>query len=781
MKKRKKKEAFATPPAENETVEDETVVSSGEFPGPPAESTDYAWLASCLLIGAVAAFVRFFRLELKPFHHDEGVNGYFLTTLFREGKYQYDPANYHGPDLYYLSLAFAKAFGLNTVSVRSSVAVFGVLTVVTAFLLRRYIGKTGALFAALFLALSPGMVYISRYFIHEMLFVYFSLTIVVAMVSFIERRKAGVFAITSAGVLMLVCFLPSTLSLAARFGGDSESTVWTFRIVLFLFEAVLVAFVLRMLLAWQDGRPLYLLLASASVSLLFATKETGFITVGTMVIACGCVWLWRRLNAADSFAAARFWILAVPTGIVLLSVLIDYKRYLEGYRWLSDQFLGLDDPYQKAVFYGILAISVLTLGVWLVILYRIRTRTEDGPEFAEPAELTWSALRERMTATDDREVLLVKSGIAAATVFVVWFFVRVVVEMLISWKSGNGAMKGFYAIDLGRVDAVILGFGFALLGVAAFVYLAKRPQTISADFVLLSSTAVVVFFYVGAVFFSSFFSYPEGLQGAFKAYAIWTKTGSTDHTQNGMLAYVRWGMKVESPILVLSALGFLISLVRVRHRFAMFAGLWALGLFLAYTIIPYKTPWLALSFLLPMCVSAGYAVNELIGSRRTELKVAGVALAGIAALILTFQTYDLNFERYDDDSMPYVYAHTRREFLDLVRAIDYHAEKSGRGHEASVEVVSPDYWPMPWYLNDYKAANFHGRLVDASTAEMIVAKKDEQDPDVVARYAGRYRYAGQFTLRPGVDLMLLVRRDLADSDSMDVHEALEGLTVVGEP
>jgi len=38
-----------------------------------------------------------------PLHHDEGVNGNFLVRLVREGAYNYDPANYHGPTLYYFA------------------------------------------------------------------------------------------------------------------------------------------------------------------------------------------------------------------------------------------------------------------------------------------------------------------------------------------------------------------------------------------------------------------------------------------------------------------------------------------------------------------------------------------------------------------------------------------------------------------------------------------------------------------------------------------------------
>src|SRR5688500_7312636 len=133
---------------------------------------DISWLISCAVITAVATVLRFIALGTKPFHHDEGVNGWFLTTLFRDGTYKYDPANYHGPTLYYISLAFTKAFGLETFPVRWSVAIWGVFMVVLAFWLRRYIGRTGSLFAALLLGLSPGMVFISRYFIHEIFFVF---------------------------------------------------------------------------------------------------------------------------------------------------------------------------------------------------------------------------------------------------------------------------------------------------------------------------------------------------------------------------------------------------------------------------------------------------------------------------------------------------------------------------------------------------------------------------------------------------------------------------------
>jgi len=580
-----------------------------------SNTKDHLWLLGCFAVTAVAAFLRFWRLELKPLHHDEGVNGFFLTTLFRDGIYKYDPSNYHGPDLYYFALAAAKTFGLNTLSIRGSVAIFGLLTVVLAFFLKNYIGKIGSLTAALFIALSPGMVYISRYFIHEILFAFFSFTIVIGVLYFIEKRKAGVFAIATMTFLLLVCFLPTALNLANLVSKENATLFWVVRLALFALISFLVLLIVRMLLAWNEGTPIYLLLASASAILLFATKETAFITIGTMLMACVCVWLWRKI----------------------------YKAVVS-------------QPKENEL---------------------------------EPVELTWATFRERLGTSSDLLLIIV----AAASVFV----------------------------------------------------------------------------YIGVLFFSSFFTYPEGIKKAFEAYAIWAKTGSKDHTQNSSLVYVKWLWKIESPILILSSVGILIALLKARHRFALFAAFWAFGLFLAYTIIPYKTPWLAISFILPMCVIAGYGINELIASRNVLLKVAGGVLTIIAVGVLGYQTYDLNFQKYDDDSMPYVYAHTTRGFHNLINEIERYAEKSGKGKDASVEIVSPDYWSMPWYLREYPKAVFHGNLIDTNTAEMIVAS-EKQKGELNKRYAAHYKYAGTFPLRPGVELYLLVRRDLADAGAQELYK-----------
>ncbi len=696
MAKKKKLKKIA--PARKETPVDEPEIRSETVSAENIRSeTDFVWLGSSAVITVIAAFLRFFMLELKPFHHDEGVNGFFLTTLFKDGIYKYDPANYHGPTLYYISLVFAKFFGLETIPVRVSMAIFGVLMVVLVLFLKRYIGKVGALSAALFLALSPGMVFISRYFIHEIFFVFLSLAIVVAVLFYIEKQKAGYGAIVWMSLLLFVCLLPSALNLASFVGGDNSGALLAFRAAFLIGEAVLVYYLIRKLLLWDDGRPIYLMLASASIALFFATKETAFITLGTMLIACGCVWLWQKIRNTHVYRTSWFrFAIGVHAGLVLAGFY--YRESLsDAGSWLSNNFLGGSRPAEHFLFYSIIFMLVAAIAAWVIFLGDLRRTNESG--FTEPTALTWQ-----------------------------------------NFRSGLGKRTGM---------------------------------------ILIIAAVAITFIYVSVLFFSSFFSYAEGVTKAFEAYSIWTKTGNKDHTQSGYSGYVKWGMKVEAPIMILSALGVFAALLKGKHRFAMFAALWALGLFAAYSIIPYKTPWLALSFLLPMCIIAGYVIGEMFSSKNLRLKGAAIALGVVGTAILAYQTYQLNFVRYDDEEMTYVYAHTRRGFLDLIREVDRYADKSGKGKEATIEIVSPDYWPMTWNLHNYSHANFHGSLIDASTAEIIIAKKDDQDAGMIQKYSAHYKYSGVYPLRPGVNLVLLVRKDIAGPDDEDISKVLEYKVIPG--
>jgi len=182
----------ATPPAEAPTAPAAgarpTAPPAAERQAPEPDLLDRWFVPLALGILLVAAALRLPELALNPFHHDEGVNGFFTTNLVRDGVYQYDPENYHGPSLYYFALVSEILFGLTTEAMRLVPVVFGIVLVGLVLALRPYLGAVAVLTAAALLAVSPGAVYTSRYFIHETLLVASSLGLVVAVVFYLDRR-----------------------------------------------------------------------------------------------------------------------------------------------------------------------------------------------------------------------------------------------------------------------------------------------------------------------------------------------------------------------------------------------------------------------------------------------------------------------------------------------------------------------------------------------------------------------------------------------------------------
>src|SRR5260221_9449511 len=171
------------------------------------------WSLGMLIVGAL---LRLYNLSLVPLHHDEGVNGNFLVTLVRQGNYEYNPENYHGPTLYFFSAvipwiarflggkAFGDNYGLTTFNIRLVTAAFGIGTIWLVLLLRKRIGTIGVLSAAGLIAISPGAVYLSRYFIHESLFVFFTLGIVVAALKYYDSGRAAYLVLASISTALMV-------------------------------------------------------------------------------------------------------------------------------------------------------------------------------------------------------------------------------------------------------------------------------------------------------------------------------------------------------------------------------------------------------------------------------------------------------------------------------------------------------------------------------------------------------------------------------------------------
>ena len=171
------------------------------------------WLWGILVL---AAAFRLALLSLRPPHSDEGVIGWFADQIIANGYYKYDPTNYHGPFHYYLVFFFKVLFGRSLWALRLPSAILGVVVVYLLAQFKTYVGRPAAYAAALWAAVSPGLVYFSRFtFDTDMLFFH-----VLAVLGYLRHAAvrdrtslfligigvAGMITVKEAWLLHLICF-----------------------------------------------------------------------------------------------------------------------------------------------------------------------------------------------------------------------------------------------------------------------------------------------------------------------------------------------------------------------------------------------------------------------------------------------------------------------------------------------------------------------------------------------------------------------------------------------
>src|SRR5262249_53412932 len=89
-------------------------------------------------------------------------------------------------------------------NIRFVTSAFGVGTIALVLLLRKRLGAVGALSGAALIAISPGAVYLSRYFIHESLFVFFTLGIVVAVLRYYDTAQAAYLILAGISAALMI-------------------------------------------------------------------------------------------------------------------------------------------------------------------------------------------------------------------------------------------------------------------------------------------------------------------------------------------------------------------------------------------------------------------------------------------------------------------------------------------------------------------------------------------------------------------------------------------------
>jgi uncharacterized protein (TIGR03663 family) len=193
-----------------------------------------ARLLFLLLAVLLALALRCPFLDARPMHNDEAVNAIKFGKLWNGGGYGYDPNEHHGPSLYYATLAVARLTStpdfdhLSEIKLRLITVFFGVGLIALLPLIGDGLGRQGTVWAACFTALSPALVFYSRYYIHEMLLVFFTFLALAAGWRYWRSRKIGWALVAGAGVglmdatkeTFLIALAAAAVALAANWAWD---------------------------------------------------------------------------------------------------------------------------------------------------------------------------------------------------------------------------------------------------------------------------------------------------------------------------------------------------------------------------------------------------------------------------------------------------------------------------------------------------------------------------------------------------------------------------------
>jgi uncharacterized protein (TIGR03663 family) len=166
-------------------------------------------------------------------HNDEAVNAIKFGDLWEHGAYKYDPNEHHGPSLIYAAFVVGHLTGApdfvhyTETRLRWVAVLFGLGLLVLLPLVVDGLGRRGLAWAALWTAVSPAMVFYSRYFIHEMLLVFFTFLALAAGWRYWRGRKPGWLLLAGAALgLMAATKETFVITLAAAVLAVGLNQTW---------------------------------------------------------------------------------------------------------------------------------------------------------------------------------------------------------------------------------------------------------------------------------------------------------------------------------------------------------------------------------------------------------------------------------------------------------------------------------------------------------------------------------------------------------------------------
>ncbi|RYZ67431.1 MAG: hypothetical protein EOP05_17745 [Proteobacteria bacterium] len=239
--------------------------------------------------------------------------------------------------------------------------------------------------------------------------------------------------------------------------------------------------------------------------------------------------------------------------------------------------------------------------------------------------------------------------------------------------------------------------------------------------------------------FTGFFMFPQGAADMFTALQVWTKTGTakTGH-EKVFLYWFDLFRRYEWPILVSLVISPVVFLTANRSlRILILTGF---GTWLAYSLIPYKTPWLVLNLIWPLAFCGGAVLGRVIPSvpklpgLRTALSLGVLICVGVSFA----KMWKLNFHDFAARGEPYVYVQSTIDFKKVVDTLYRQAAKHPESRTMKIAATNRDTWPLPYLLIPFTNVSWGRPEVEMLNAASVVLSDSEDRAVIESRLVGKF-------------------------------------------
>ncbi len=278
--------------------------------------------------------------------------------------------------------------------------------------------------------------------------------------------------------------------------------------------------------------------------------------------------------------------------------------------------------------------------------------------------------------------------------------------------------------------------------------------------------SVVTAALVSSVFYTNAFSHPLGMVDAVKTFFIYQTSAGHDKP----LTYYAQLLTVPSqtggvwwfgtPVALLALLGFANSFrPQISDRWVIrFIAYSALVHFLIYSVIAYKTPWLACLPWAHVCLLAGFALSGFSSRARwIQFTVTALVITCLGSQLR--QTRHIRGRFASDERNPFAYVPTRNDIETLAPWLKQLQQVLPENGLDPIGVIGTDYWPLPWYLRSFgKIGYWPTPPADLTTFPLVFAMP-EVEPAVAASLQHTHTALPR-GLRAQVAVTLFLRNDI---------------------